>query len=201
MTTNTTIPLYQVRRDGIPPGVILAELKRAGLADGLAFALLMGRRRFDLARVGTAGLYVATGNPARLEDAYEIRLFGPRTDAHWQRTGADTGRMSVLTIQALSGEDKGSTIETTGSLCRHYRLFGKTKTEAMDAKGWCRLSSSRVAPIPVPVEAEANKYLQLDAVEHIARFKHGNAAVIAERLTGISVVSATEHQKEHDDGQ
>jgi CRISPR-associated protein (TIGR03984 family) len=199
MTADETIQLYQLKLDDVRPEDILCRLKKSDLAEGLAFVMLMGRRRFELARVDAAGVLHVANGATRLEDAYEIRVFGLETDAHWQRTGADAGRLSVLTIKAPSGENKGSTIQATASLCRHYRMFGKT--EATDAKDWCQLTSPRVAPIPVPIEAKAKESLQLDAVEHIARFKHGNAAVIAERLTGISVVLKTERQKDRDDGQ
>ena len=160
---------------------VLAWLVGQGLGGGIAFGMAMAPHRFDLAKVADGVIAFCEAGPS-LDAAYEIRLFGRATDARWQRDGA-TGCLTVLTVDiACRG---GAEVATVDRLHRHYRLFGTASRGARD--GWSAATSARIRAIQVPVAAAHGSVLHLTAVEHIGRAKHGNAVVVAERLTGIEV--------------
>lgn len=173
--------LYRCERTGISHDGILAEIAELGLS--VEFGMTMAPNRFDLVRVGKDGIETFDGSlepDVLLGGAYEIRFFGGDTDAHWQRMGI-AGRLTISTVaKAIAGEP----VNTIGHLDRHYRMFGKAEDSGRD--GWSLLKASRIRPFPVPLTANS-KVLVLTAVEHIAALAHGNAVVVAERLTGIEI--------------
>ena len=179
--------LYRIVEPSVAAGDILGWLGGQNLVAGIGFGMVMSPHRFDLAKVtfGKIGFFQSVPD---LDAAYEIRLFGPDTDARWQRDGA-TGCLTVLTVAGGSG----TKIEVCDVLDRNYCLFGRAKPKDAD---WAIATSARIPAIPVPVKLQKESALQLTAVEHIGIRRHGNAVVVAERLTGIEAVPPAQLRKD-----
>jgi hypothetical protein len=185
--TIATTQLSRLLLDGIPPTGILASLSSLSLTADISFGLSLSRARMDMLRVIGEGIVESIDGDAAalMTAAYEIRLFGASTDAHWQRTGAEKGRLLVTTTAACEGAEAYEVASET--LPRTYRLWGKA--EAADRPGWCRMTSARIRPLPVPLAASAGAALELTAEEHVAFGRDGNAFVLAQRLTGLRVAA------------
>jgi CRISPR-associated protein (TIGR03984 family) len=187
MTNGTEeIVLRRSVGDGIAPGAILDTLQAAGLGAGIAYGMVMARTRFDLIRVDNGRMEAFDADATDLiAAAYEVRLFGQTTEAHWQRTGAETGRLVVSTVggaSSLPEFSKGPVIQ------RRYRFWGQVG-EPTGRTGWCVMTTARIRDLPVPVGNVATKsHLALLAAEHVKCADHGNAVIVAERLVGIEPI-------------
>jgi len=184
MTTDRSGTLRRRTYGGVAPGGVLEKLGELGLSSAVAFGIVMTPRRVAVARIGGGRLRCHGDSGPSLDEAYEIRLFGDGADAHWQRTGASDGRLVVLSED--TGPATADDIAFVATLPRRYLLWGRGST-ATGEEDWSSIASRRIPPIFVPLP-ETRGPLALHATEYVGRLAHGNAAVVAERLTGFAPV-------------
>ncbi|MBL8573433.1 MAG: hypothetical protein JNM13_07120 [Hyphomicrobiaceae bacterium] len=199
--TQTPSALFRALLDPVAPGEILPKLSAVfepGEPAKLRHGFVMARHRFDIVTLRWAeGVFSVASHDdkgAELFDAaYEVRLFCERFDAHWQRSGADAGRLRILAPCSFDGGHQ--VLEVIDELHREYLLWGRSGPIA-GKTGWSELREPRIRAIPLEVSPDNGVELVLKAVEHVAVGKHGNAFVVAERLTGISKFGSPAKRKD-----
>lgn len=196
--TQTPSALFRALLNPVAPGEILSKLSAVFKPGKRGHGFVMARHRFDIVTLNSSdrGYAVASHDDkgAELFDAaYEVRLFCERFDAHWQRSGADAGLLRILAPCSFDGGQQVSNV--IDELNREYLLWGRTGPIA-GKTGWSELREPRIRAIPLEVSLGNDVELALKAVEHVAVGKHGNAFVVAERLTGISKFGSPAKRKD-----
>ena len=117
---------------------------------------------------------------------YDVRLFSVDAELHWwwdQR--ARQGRYVCLDESIATARGWKPLLSHTQRLLR-----GAVTEPGPDDSGWSRLHDGHSRPLWIPFRAARSRRVALGAVEYVsADRRHGNRAVIAERLTGFEEVS------------
>lgn len=178
------------RKDGLS---LSDALREAGSVLGDAVVLLYSPSwcRFALFSGGSLADENGAGVPTDL--VFEARAFSERGELRWLHRAAGCGE-GVFLSEAGTGPNgwtSGPELQAIESQDGQYLLWGQGLGEG--TVGWSRLATARIGTIPVPVGSVASggrvvlrfrEYFGL--APGAAGERHGNVAVLEERLIGLS---------------
>jgi CRISPR-associated protein (TIGR03984 family) len=162
-----------------------------------AVGMISSPVRHDLVRLDGERLVTSSG-PAELDEVFQLRLFTPKTELRWVHTGSRRG--TAVTLSESDAGPEGWTMDSADVdevLDGQYALWGR-RFMPLASAGWCRAVEGRIgwidvpAATPTPSDPERDwpeQYLALCFREYLTSDEHGNATVLDERLTGITVAT------------
>lgn len=167
-------------------GDLPSALRAAEGSEGFSWALAWWPSGVGLLEVRSGELHGPDGK-VELDQIYELRAFGDKTELRWQRTGS-TG-VGVVVRDIGAGDDAPGHVESGAHIERVHRLDGVrhlvwgTVDPQAPSEGWTRTVSTQVGALAVPTTVGHNgQRLAIEAVEYVARDEHGNAEVVDELL-------------------
>ena len=131
-------------------------------------------------------------NAVDFEKAYEGRIFSPQFELRWLRDGGEI-RVAVWAeengaklLERVLKELNMAEPRTVRASDNAYLLWGELVGPA--GKGWTKLSSARIGPLFVPIDAGsvgARGRVQLKTREYFRCAEYGNWVFAGERLLGL----------------
>lgn len=174
----------------------LSEAAEAFAASfGAAIGLVYGAtcRFIVLEADGTIG---APTGPADCGDAFEARLFNPTAELRWLQSELQDdlrrGQAAILFDRPPERPPSFRTetrLPVSDLLSQRYLLWGQGDGSAAH-RGWSALTSERIGTLAIPLgRLPAGKRAVLTAREYLSMpdERHGNVAVIEERLLALEV--------------
>lgn len=128
----------------------------------------------------------ADGADVRLDQIFEMRVFGQQWELRWLRDGP-TARMSIISDGPLDSRFEATprgpltVLKRTGQ----QLLWGKAAAGAPG--GWTRLTSQRIGSIEAPFQSKGAARLALTTVEYFRQDQAtGNWVFMTSRLSGFA---------------
>ncbi|MEU7616634.1 CRISPR-associated protein Csx19 [Micromonospora rifamycinica] len=119
----------------------------------------------------------ADGTALDLTGVFELRAFTDDKELRWRNRSAGSGTAAVVCGPGLGP---------------HERLLWGTVVGPAPGPGWVALHDARIGVLHVPVDIPAGgrapadgDLVWLQVVEYVEEDRHGNAAVVDERLVGL----------------
>lgn len=168
------------------------------LAGGVA--LLATPPTYRVACVTTAGTLATPDDELQPTNprVYEARIFTADSELRWLSLPGESPAAALLTTIDLTTADtipdgwsQDDPIEPLKTLARTYLLWGTAaKKQLHQADGWTMLTTARIGHITVPLAPPSQAArVHLTAVEYLQVVdRHGNTAVVEERLTGLHAI-------------
>ena len=153
--------------------------------EGEAIGLASSPKNFTTFRVTTDRKIETSDNaPLPVAEIYEFII----CTKDWELSALRNGKtfdVCIKSEQKLTNYEPTATPAFSEKIPRNYLLWGDKKPPIEN--GWARLQSARIGTLVVPAPAgSANEKLAMTAIEYVqCDPHHGNAAVIAQRFTGL----------------
>lgn len=189
---------------------IITEMHKSWSSDRV-IGIVYGPRRCRFVTLSECGLVGADGHPIPLDEPFEARLFNEQLELRWLHRQDGIGPAAIIseTQRAINNYRCQEGYEVK-KVPHSYLLWGESIGELSDemavslSLGWSRLTEARIGHIDVPIYlgCDPGWRVQLRAIEYIAIYeeavgsdadsanrleRHGNAAVIEERLISLDV--------------
>ena len=134
--------------------------------------------------------HVPRESPVNFLNVYEARVFNERAELRWLHEGHCRGRIALLSEDRIAAYFTSDIPEITPleTLPQQYLLWGEGVASDLPAR-WSRLTSARIGRLNVPyVDIGDKQRVQLHTREYLCEVdKHGNVAVVEERLLKLEV--------------
>lgn len=178
-----------------------------------AIAILYAPTRCLFAQVSSAAnqaveLLNANGQAIDLTDIFEARVFNSTAELRWLNDSNGSGRVVLLSEDAAISAYLETTVAAipelklaglpeqslTNAIDQSYVLWGQgVQTQPTTLReGWSRLANARIGKLDVPIaNVKHLQYVKLKVREYLQTVdqdKHGNIAVVEERLISLEVV-------------
>ena len=136
------------------------------------------------------------GKAVELGAVFELRLFGARYEARWERTSGAKGVLVICSdSEAGAQPNNGKRFEKLGALAdrpafvrdHRYLLWGEP-SGSQPRSGRTKLTSARIGSLWAPIDS-GGKRIVLTAREYFETKEFGNAVFAGERLTGLSTAA------------
>ncbi|MFV2096630.1 CRISPR-associated protein Csx19 [Micromonospora sp. LOL_014] len=115
----------------------------------------------------------ADGTALDMTGVFELRAFTAEKELRWRHCSAGSGTTAVVRGHGLP---------------EHRRLLWGTVVGPAPGPGWVTLHDARIGELHLPVGGPApadGDLVWLRAVEYVEEDRHGNVAVVDERLVGL----------------
>ncbi|MFV2124711.1 CRISPR-associated protein Csx19 [Micromonospora sp. LOL_013] len=125
------------------------------------------------------------GSALDLTGVFELRAFTGEAELRWLHDGGGTGTAHWIGESDTDRSRPGLPWRLQDKPYERL-LWGAVVGERND-HGWVTLHDGRIGTLPVPVDGPApeGSLVWLQAVEYAENDKHGNVAVVDERLVGL----------------
>lgn len=136
-----------------------------------------------------------TPAPLPLEEAFEVRAFNEDAELRWLHESGGRGTAVLLSerpaadlADCLDGE--AASVTAIDRIEHAYLLWGEAQNAGSCPPGWSHLCEARVGTVWVPLPLRETERARLAALEYVAAFDDGNAAVAEERLLRLEACAA-----------